>query len=803
MTRTKLVLVWTLAFGGAAAAVGAARAATIVTGANCSLVDAIASANANAAIGGCGAGSAGRDTIVTAGAMVSVPDNGVNGLPVITEDLLIRSPDPAVRTFITRDFAGGTPEFRLFEIGTANDAPRVTIAHVYMQNGKVSGAITGGGLPAAGAGGCIYLRNGLLTLVDSVVEECNALGLDDATGLSAGAWGGAIAAVAGTLIIRDSSFGFNRATGGAALASGFPGAMGDGGAVFVTGLDSLVIERTSISSNVATGGAGVSRGGNGRGGALTVFGTETRITGSSFSANVAQGGMASNGTAGVGIGGAILAEAGAALTLIDSELTDNLASGPDSPAGRGGYANGGGLYARGATLTLAGSAITGNRAIGGTGSSSVSDGLARGGGLYLFDTATTADRVRIETNTITGYGPGGGGIAILQEGDASAPLLLTRSTLAYNNASATHAFAEGGAFYQHGDTVTVRNTSLNDNTADNGGALFQESGTAVVTLSTFSANAADVHGGAVAVDGAVQVSNTVKLANVTISGNTAGVDGGGIYINGRPVAPDVATLLLHNATVTANINGGLQLVHDSSDPVLEIGNSIIGAQASGADCAISGTASLTSGGGNLETGTTCGLTAASDQQSVADLGLAALGSYGGVSLLHDLLPGSPAIDAGQFRTCNREANGKDQRGLARFYDGDGDTDFACGSGAVELQGLLANPGFEEPLDVASDWSLVASGGGDGRVLAATPNGRFAAVLQANGVLETLSQRLGEAGGAGESYALTLLAQGVGLNPGEAMDVTCVRPPAARSRTRPPAALRSPPRTSRVPPPPVS
>lgn len=185
-----------------------------------------------------------------------------------------------------------------------------------------------------------------------------------------------------------------------------------------------------------------------------------------------------------------------------------------------------------------------------------------------------------------------------------------------------------------------------------------------------------------------------------------------------------------------------------------------------------GTASLSSSGGNLESGTSCAFTAASDQQSVADLGLGAIGSYGGETLTHDLTPGSPAIDAGQRRTCNREAHGKDQRGLARFYDGDGDSDFACDSGAIELQGLLANPGFEEPLDFASDWALVASGGGDGRVPAATaPSGQFVAVLQANGALETLSQTVGVAGGAGETYALTLLALGTQLNPGEAMDVT--------------------------------
>ena len=130
------------------------------------------------------------------------------------------------------------------------------------------------------------------------------------------------------------------------------------------------------------------------------------------------------------------------------------------------------------------------------------------------------------------------------------------------------------------------------------------------------------------------------------------------------------------------------------------------------------------------------------------------------------------FDAGRRRICTRDANGKDQRALARFYDGDANRAFACDSGAVEAQGLLANPGFEKPLNSTTDWSLVASGGGDGRVrMADTPSGRFAVVLQANGALESLSQTLPLAGGAGETYALTLQALGAGLTPGEALDVT--------------------------------
>ena len=51
---------------------------------------------------------------------------------------------------------------------------------------------------------------------------------------------------------------------------------------------------------------------------------------------------------------------------------------------------------------------------------------------------------------------------------------------------------------------------------------------------------------------------------------------------------------------------------------------------------------------------------------------------------------------GGSATCSREANGKDQRGLARFYDGNGDRDFACDSGAVEFQGLLDSTRLRGP-----------------------------------------------------------------------------------------------------------
>jgi len=58
-----------------------ADAATISTGAACSLVQAIESANTNAAVGGCTVGAAGRDRIIVS-VTLSVANNGLNGLPI-------------------------------------------------------------------------------------------------------------------------------------------------------------------------------------------------------------------------------------------------------------------------------------------------------------------------------------------------------------------------------------------------------------------------------------------------------------------------------------------------------------------------------------------------------------------------------------------------------------------------------------------------------------------------------------------------------------------------------------------------
>jgi hypothetical protein len=744
-----------------------AEALTITTSVNCTLAEAIDSANTNAAVGGCTAGTVGRDRIVVAlNETLSVANNGVNGLPVVIEDLIIVATGDA--RIISRDFTVGTPNFRFLEIGTSATPANVTISNILLQNGRVTGPVNIFGLGGP-FGGCIFLRNGGLKIEDSVLQECVAEGDDNPAGNGGNASGGAIYAAVGSIEIRNSSLVFNNAYGGDATAAGFLGGVGEGGAIKASGLTSFVVEDSTFSSNFAIGGAGVSTAGVARGGAIYLINATGSISTSSLSANAVSGGAASAGASALGLGGAV-SLTGVTLTMTDVDLVQNVANGGDSATGIGGYAKGGALHVSGSILTCESCEIAENRAIAGEGSIDAQDGLATGGGLALLDTNATLDRTAIDSNTVTGSGPMGGAIE-MQGGNATEEtVLITHGSLAFNAATASHTSSQGGAIRQAGDLLTIRNTAITGNDADDGGALFQQSGSAKISLSTFSANHARHNGGAIALDSGL-LARMVELSNVTISGNSADLSGGGAYIKGTPLSPDAATLKLANSIVTDSTNGGIYLAEGLTQPVLDAGNSIVGAQASGADCTVSGAVILTTSGGNLESGTDCGFTQTADRQSVADLGLATLGANGGETLTHALLAGSPAIDGGRQRICNRDANKKDQNGDARFYDGNSDREFACDSGPVEYQGLLANPGFEQELDGASDWTLVASGGGDGRIRhTATPNGKFALTFQANNALETISQSRGLAGSAGETYTLTMLGEGAGLTVGERMTV---------------------------------
>jgi CSLREA domain-containing protein len=215
--------------------------------------------------------------------------------------------------------------------------------------------------------------------------------------------------------------------------------------------------------------------------------------------------------------------------------------------------------------------------------------------------------------------------------------------------------------------LTLTDSTVSDNTADNGGGI-SNGGTLVIQNSTINGNRVDISGAG------ITNSSQMTLTNTTISGNSANSGGGGIF-----QAAGEATL--RNVTISGNslsgsLGGALFLGQDAT---MSIGNSILAGNRF-ADCDIRGATALVSLGNNLDGDNSCGFTAPGDIGGSDPL-LGALADNGGATFTHALLAGSPAIDAGADTDCPAT----DQRGETRPADGNGDATAHCDIGAYERQ----------------------------------------------------------------------------------------------------------------------
>jgi hypothetical protein len=241
-------------------------------------------------------------------------------------------------------------------------------------------------------------------------------------------------------------------------------------------------------------------------------------------------------------------------------------------------------------------------------------------------------------------------------------LTVTNSTFSANAVKG----ALGGGISNDG-TLTVTNSTFTGNA---GGGIYNQ-GTATVTNSTLSGNA----------DGGIGNYGTLMVTNSTFSGNSASYGGG--IVNG-------GTLTVTNSTITGNstdvIGGGMFY-----GGTVTVTNTIVAgntAPSGGPD--LFGLGPITSGGNNL-IGTTSGSTGITngvngDIVNPTPL-LGPFGNNGGSTQTIPLLPGSPAIDAGNDAICAQTGPGKvggvDQRGITRPHGAH------CDIGAFEYQ--VVNP----------------------------------------------------------------------------------------------------------------
>jgi len=516
---------------------------------------------------------------------------------------------------------------RVFQI--VNPGTQVVFQDLIIQGGLAQDNGADGALAGTtdALGGGILNNGGEVTLENVVVQNNGARGGDQAARTVPGhnALGGGIYSTGGALTLAATTTANNQASGGRGGDSSRTryragaGGSASGAGLYATG-GSLDISDSTIAKNRATGGRG------GDGGYYT---TTYTFSGYTFYRRYSFGGQ------GGGAQGGGLYVNGGSLTLASSNMASNQGTGgPGGVNGSPGSAGGGALYmmSNAGTPTITGSTLSGNTTNGGGGifnggtlmvSNSTLSGNS-GGGIYNAGYYSYSATLTVNDSTLSGNS----GPAIT---NYFATLTVNDSTLSGNSTRGDG----GGISNGYLGTLTVSNSTLSDNSAVYGGAIYNDefAGTLTVSNSTLSGNSADIYGGGIF---ATFTNPPVTLTNVTVTANRANSYGGGLFVgSGAPV--------LHNTLIAGNFRGATATTADD----------VYGSLNSGGDYNLIGDGTGMFGLTNGVNGNLVGSASAP-----IDPLLDSLGNYGGSTLTHALLPGSPAIDAGN----NAYATDWDQRG---------------------------------------------------------------------------------------------------------------------------------------------
>jgi len=375
-----------------------------------------------------------------------------------------------------------------------------------------------------------------------------------------------------------------------------------------------------------------------------------------------------------------------------------------------------------------------NLTISGPGASSltVQRSTAAGTGLFRVFKINSGMTVAVSGMTITNGMEGsivGNGAGINNAGTLS----LSDCVISGNN---TGGGSSGGGIYTQGP-LTVTRCAINGNDAGLGAGIRVSSTTLVMSDSTISGNGAIYPGGGLYMDAA-----TVMVTNCAFSGNKANGNFGSVTNTG--VGGETSLLTLVNCTITgATGNSGVGIsTRDSSNNatsiVTRLKNTLVAGNG-GNNFATSGTnATLTSQGANLDSDGSSGFTGGVNGDLVGaaankiDALLSSLGSYGGATQTHALLPGSPAINAG----ASSGAPANDQRGSSRVgavdigsFESQG---FSLTIAGGNNQNTAFNTAFTNPLSVAVTANAAAEPVNGGQVTFTPPTqpGSFPIIVTA-------------------------------------------------------------------------
>lgn len=515
----------------------------------------------------------------------------------------------------------------------------------------ISGNMASGAGADQGGGGIYNLNGGILTIQNATISGNMAIG-------TLGSGGGILNDVGSQLSVSNSTISGNsaiRAGGGIEDNSGTStilltnvnlnentvlGPPGNGGGLHITGGGSVTISGGTVSGNTAAlEGGGLWNGG----GTMTINNTtitdnETLLgtaaddggagifnnAGTVNGINVTISNNMATGT--LGSGGGLLSLAGT-VTFTDSSFAANSAN-----------RAGGAIEVVAGSLTLTNTGLTNNDVDGGAGTPNPGNG----GALHITGVATT----NISQCIVSGNQARreGGGLW----NQTGSTMTVTDTTIDDNTASGPDVLHGGGGIFNNGGALMLNSSTVSNNTSNgllgNGGGLHVKAGTAVVMTSTFSGNTTLNNGGGI-------YNNASLNANaVTIAYNTA-ANGGGIA-NNSAVVPMVKNTIVANNTATTGTDVSSATTAFASNDYNLIGTD---------DANV-----FTTGTGDIES---------------ADPLLGPLANNGGSTLTHALQTNSPAYNAGDVADMFN-----DQTGSAVFG---GIRDI----GAFEAQSQLGVEGF--------------------------------------------------------------------------------------------------------------
>lgn len=548
----------------------------------CTLRDALLSANSDVATAGCSAGSGTDGIVFQPGLTGTVTLTG--GALLIDSTLSIAGPGPDLLTI------SGDGSDRLIAVDVAAIAD---ISGIRLENGAINDMFGGAAVRAVAStvslsnceiannasgstayGGAITLNSAELTL-----DQCTLSGNTVVGGMilrgSSNAFGAGVLAVNSLVTITDSTFQDNTADlygGGLALVNSTASVSGSsfsgndaliGGAISLGQSSELDMSASFITGNTAYGGGGLAIGSMSSasittteiynnnaiylaGGALVGVGYapskplpepsagDTPFGGPSFDLNgpglllLEEAYIAFNSTA--GIGGGLTAKYDSGVAISSSDALYNVATAPVTPLSAGQWPQGG-----------------------------MPAPEPRGGGLAALNGAYIE---AFDINLSLNYSElGGGGFA-----DNGGRLSLDSSIISDNGATLGGGLLAGaqdppstpleqpqlrGDPYA-GGTVEVVDSLIDGNYAQNaGGIAAAYGGSALAKYSTISNNQADIYGG-----GALTVEGVLILAGSLVQNNES-TQGGGVWSRGAD-----SSAIIARSTISGNlaiVAGGLDL----------------------------------------------------------------------------------------------------------------------------------------------------------------------------------------------------------------------------------------------------